>query len=106
MAQEKREIEFIDTPEEVDRCYRAQLKLSITYGIIFFVSVLLIPYLSITSEWWYGKKIWGGFTLNYLVVALLFHIFYVLLAYFYVKQANALEDKLLGFKEGEVTKHD
>lgn len=101
-----KEIEFYDTPEEVERCFRAQRKLSFTYGAIFFASVLLIPFLSGTAEWWYGKEIWGGFTLNYLVVAVLFHIFYFLLGYFYAKQANALEDKLLGLgdKESEVNK--
>lgn len=102
---EKKEMEFVDTPEEVDRAYRAQLKLAVTYGVVFFISVLLIPFLSGTAEWWYGKEIWGGFTLNYLVVALLFHVFYIALAYFFVKQANALEDKLLGGQE-EVKKND
>ncbi|MEN3042321.1 MAG: hypothetical protein ABDH59_03335 [Fervidobacterium sp.] len=102
---DRKEVEFVDTPEEVDRAYRAQLKLAVTYGIVFFVSVLLIPFLSGSAEWWYGKPIWGGFTLNYLVVAVLFHVFYVILGYFYVKQANALEDKLLGGEE-EVRKND
>lgn len=99
-------MEFVDTPEEVDRAYRAQLKLSVTYGIVFFASVLLIPFLSGTAEWWYGRKIWGGFTLNYLVVAIIFHVFYALLGFFYAKQANALEDKLLGGKDKEVMKND
>lgn len=103
---EKKEMEFVDTPEEVDRAYRAQLKLSVTYGIVFFASVLLIPFLSGTAEWWYGRKIWGGFTLNYLVVAIIFHVFYALLGFFYAKQANALEDKLLGGKDKEVMKND
>jgi uncharacterized membrane protein (DUF485 family) len=102
----KKELEFVDTPEEVDRHFRAQLKLSITYGIIFFISVLLIPFLSITAEWWYGREIWGGFTPNYLVVALLFNIFYVLLGYFYARQANALEDKLMGSGKKEVKEGD
>lgn len=101
------EIEFYDTPESVERCFRAQRKLAFTYGAIFFASVLLIPFLSGTSEWWYGKEIFGGFTLNYLVVAIFFHVFYVLLGYFYAKQANDLEDKILGSedKKREVKKN-
>lgn len=98
------EMEFYDTPEEVDRAYRAQRALSLKYGIIFFAVTLAIPFLSKTAEWWFGKWIWGGFTLNYLVVALLYHVFYWLLGYFYVQQANALEDELLGGREREVKK--
>ena len=96
------QVEYIDTPEQVDHVFREQRKLSFTYGVIFFTTVLLIPLLSITSEWWYGQEIWGGFTLNYLIIALLYHIFYVSMGYFYAKQANALEDKLLGEIDSEV----
>lgn len=104
-AEEKKdEIEFYDTPEEVDRCFRAQRRLSFTYGAIFFASVLIIPFLSGTAEWWYGKEIWGGFTLNYLVVAVLYLVFCVLLAFSYAYRANALEDELLGGREREVKK--
>ncbi len=100
----REETNFYDTPEEVEACFKAQRKLSLTYGAIFFASVLIIPFLSGTAEWWYGKEIWGGFTLNYLVVALIYHIFYFLLGLAYAYQANNLEDRLLGSKEREVEK--
>lgn len=99
-----KDVEFYDTPEEVERSFRAQRKLSLTYGIVFFASVLLIPFLSWKAEWWYGKPIWGGFTLNYLVVAVLFHIFYFLLGLAYALQANKLEDELLGQSDREVSR--
>lgn len=89
-------VEFVDTPEEVDRVFHAQRKLSLIYGGVFFVVTLAIPVLSITAEWWYDKPIWGGFTLNYLVVALLYHVFYFGLGWAYAVQANALEERILG----------
>lgn len=93
--------EFFDTPEEVERSFRAQRKLALIYGGIFFATVLLIPYLTVNAEWWYGKPIWGGFTWNYLVVALLYHVFYFLLGLSYALQANKLEEELLGSRERE-----
>lgn len=95
MNEKKNNLEYYDTPEAVDRAFRAQRKLSFTYGAVFFVIVLLIPLLSSTSEWWYGKEIWGGFTWNYLVVALLFHVVYFALGYSYAIKANKLEEELI-----------
>jgi uncharacterized membrane protein (DUF485 family) len=99
MAQE---LEFHDTPEEVERCFRAQRALALKFGSVFFASVLLIPFLSWKAEWWYGREIWGGFTWNWLVVAVLYHVFYFLLGYVYAKKANQLEDELLGQRDKEV----
>ncbi len=96
--------EFHETPEMVDMSFRAHRKLSFTYGAIFFASVLLIPFLSSTAEWWYSKTIWGGFTLNYLVVALLFHILYFAMGLSFARQANKLEDKLINGNGNEVAK--
>ncbi len=90
------EIDFHDTAEEVERAFRAQRRLSFTYGAIFFTTILLIPILSYTSPWWYAKPIWGGFTWNYLVVAVLYHVFYFAMGWMYVRQANALDDELFG----------
>lgn len=89
-------VEEVDTIEEVDRCFQAQRRLSFTYGAIFFIVTLSIPLLSVTSDSWNNTKIWGGFTLNYLVVALLYHVFYWALGLAYTLQANRLEDELLG----------
>lgn len=89
-------VDFIDTPEEVERVFKMQRKLSFTYAAIFFAITLTIPLLSITSEWWYAKPIWGGFTLNYLFVALLYHVIYFGMGWAYALQANALEDRVLG----------
>lgn len=90
------EFEEVDTPEEVDRIFRAQRKLSFTYGAVFFAVTLGIPFLSATSESWYGTEIFGGMTLNYLTLAFLYHIFYWCIGLAYTLQANKLEDSLLG----------
>lgn len=84
----------VDTMETVDKVFKAQRKLSFTYGAIFFAVTLMIPALSVSSEWWYGSRIWGGFTPNYLVVSLLYYFFLWGMAWTYSKQADKLDDKL------------
>ncbi|PKQ29686.1 MAG: hypothetical protein CVT60_04070 [Actinobacteria bacterium HGW-Actinobacteria-10] len=86
--------DHVDTIESVDMVFRAQRKLSFTYGAIFFAVTLLIPALSVWWEGWYATKIWGGFTLNYLFVSLLYYLFLWTMAWTYSKQADKLDDTL------------
>lgn len=88
--------QFVTAQElaEVERSFTAQKKLSFTFGAYFFLITLLIPFLSITSEWWYAAPIFGGLTLNFWTTLLLFHIVYWLMAFIFVKKANKLDDKL------------
>ncbi|MDI6870283.1 MAG: hypothetical protein QME79_02795 [Bacillota bacterium] len=84
-----------DTIERVDQVFRKQRRLTFSYAAVFFFLVLLIPYLTINAEWWYGRPVWGGLTLNFLVVGIVFHLVYWLMGLFYTIQANRLEDELL-----------
>ncbi|MDP2234074.1 MAG: hypothetical protein Q8K89_10580 [Actinomycetota bacterium] len=85
----------IDTIESVDLVFREQRKLSFTYGAIFFAVTLFIPASSVWWEAWYATPVWGGFTLNYLVVSLLYYIFLWTMAWTYSKQADKLDDSLM-----------
>jgi uncharacterized membrane protein (DUF485 family) len=87
--------DHIDTIESVDLVFREQRKLSFTYGAIFFAVTLFIPASSVWWASWYATPIWGGFTLNYLVVSLLYYVFLWSMAWAYSKQADALDDKLM-----------
>lgn len=85
----------IDTMETVDKVFREQRKLSFTYGAVFFIVTLMIPFLTVTSEWWYGVEVWGGFTLNYLTVSLLYYLFLWGMAWTYSQKADKLDERLL-----------
>lgn len=87
--------EHVDTMETVDKVFAEQRKLSFTYGAIFFAVTLAIPALTITSEWWYGQTIWGGFTWNYLIVSLIYFVFLWVMAWTYSKQADKLDESLM-----------
>jgi uncharacterized membrane protein (DUF485 family) len=77
--------------QQVDASYQQQRKLSFSFGFVFFLVTLLIPFLSGTAEWWYGKPIFAGLTLNFWTTILLFHVFYWTLAFVFVKKANQLD---------------
>ncbi len=85
----------IDTIESVDAVFRAQRKLSFTYGLVFFVVTLAIPAMSVWWESWYTVPIWGGFTANYLVVSLLYYLFLWGLSFTYIKKADKLDEGLM-----------
>jgi uncharacterized membrane protein (DUF485 family) len=92
--------EHSDSIESVDVVFKAQRKLSFTYGAIFFAVTLLIPAGSVWAPFWYGTTIWGGFTLNYLFVAILYFVFLWIMAWTYSKQADKLDASLHLEEEG------
>jgi uncharacterized membrane protein (DUF485 family) len=85
----------IDTLETVDLVFAEQRKLSFTYGAIFFAVTLAVPALSVWAPAWYSTPIWGGFTWNYLFVALIYFGFLWAMAWTYSKQADKLDEKLM-----------
>lgn len=80
--------------QKVNASFSAQKRLSFSFGIYFFLITLIIPFLSGTAEWWYGTPLIFGLTLNFWTTLLLFHVFYWVLAFVFVKKANRLEDEL------------
>ena len=94
-SQHVRHGDHTDTIESVDIVFRAQRKLSFTYGAIFFAVTLGIPALTVLSEPWYGKPILGGLTINYMVVSILYFVFLWAMAWAYSKQADKLDEELM-----------
>lgn len=84
----------MDTMETVDIVFKQQRKLSFTYGAIFFGVTLAIPALSVVAPGWYETRIWGGFTMNYLFVSLLYFVFLWAMAWMFSVQADKLDDRI------------
>lgn len=103
-ATEMRHGNHVDTIESVDAVFKEQRKLSFTYGAVFFVVTLAIPALSIWVEGWWRTEIWGGFTLNYLFVSLLYYVFLWVMAWTYAKRADQLDDRLAHMAEAMTKK--
>lgn len=89
----------IDTMDTVNIVFKEQRKLSFTYGAIFFAVTLAIPALTNTTAAWFATPIWGGFTMNYLVVSLVYYLFLWSMAWTYSKQADKLDERLLHLAE-------
>ena len=101
--------DHIDTLETVDRVFAEQRKLSFTYGAVFFIVTLAVPALTVWAPAWYATPIWGGFTWNYLFVALIYFVFLWVMAWTYSKQADKLDEKLMHIAdeiEAEITGGD
>lgn len=96
--------EHIDTIETVDRVFVEQRRLSFTYGAVFFGVTLAIPAMSVWVPAWYSTPIWGGFTLNYLIVSLIYFVFLWAMAWTYSKQADKLDEKLMSIADEIETK--
>ena len=94
--------DHVDTIESVDLVFRAQRKLSFTYGAVFFGVTLAIPAASVWWRSWYAVPIWGGFTANYLFVSIIYFVFLWTMAWTYSKQADRL-DRRLGYMADEIT---
>ncbi len=86
--------DHIDTIESVDVVFREQRKLSFTFAAVFFIVTLSIPVMTIWWKAWYATPIWGGFTMNYLVVSLLYYFFLWMLSFTYIKKADKLDANL------------
>jgi len=97
-GEELRHGEHMDTIADVNEVFRQQRRLSFGYGAVFFIVTLAIPAGSVWVEWWYSTEIWGGFTPNYMFVAILYFAFLWIMAWTYAKQADKL-DRLLHVDE-------
>ena len=86
--------DHVDTIEDVNKVFRAQRRLSFTYGAIFFAVTLFIPAASLWWPGWYATPIWGGFTLNYLTVGILYFVFLWVMAWTYADRADKLDATL------------
>jgi uncharacterized membrane protein (DUF485 family) len=93
--------EHVDTIENVDYVFHRQRRLSFTFGAIFFAVTLLVPVLTVSWQWWWEVTIWGGFTANYLVVALLYFVFLWVMAWVYSHMADKLDERLAHLDDEE-----
>ena len=96
--------DHVDTIESVDVVFKEQRKLSFTYGAIFFAVTLSLPALTNWVESWWANTIWGGFTLNYLVISLLYYVFLWTMAWTYAQRADKLDDRLAHMAEAVIKK--
>lgn len=90
-----------DSIEEVDAVARSLRRVALEYGALFLALLLAVPLLSWLAPPWFTRPLWGGLTLNFLAVALLLYIVFVVIALAYTRFAEHVEDGMLGRREVE-----
>lgn len=90
-----------DTIENVDVVFRRQRKLSFSFGAVFFIVTLMLPVFTVWWPWWWDVELWGGFTMNYLVVSLFYFVFLWVMAWTYSSMADKLDLELAHMDDEE-----
>ena len=89
------ETEF-DSIEEVDAVARSLRRVALEYGTAITAVLLVVPLLSLVAPWWFGRPIIGGLTLNFLFVAVILHVVFLVAALLFNRVAARSEDEMLG----------
>jgi hypothetical protein len=89
------ETEF-DSIEEVDAVARSLRRVAIEYGSAICGVLLVVPLLSLVAPWWFGRPILGGLTLNFLFVAAVLHVSFLVIALLFNRVASRSEEEMLG----------
>jgi hypothetical protein len=94
------ESEF-DSVEEVDAVARSLRRVALQYGTGMVLLLLMVPVLSLIAPWWFARPVLGGLTLNFLFVAVILHVAFLVAALLFNRVASRSEDEMLGRLEGE-----
>jgi len=89
------EAEF-DSPEEVDAVVRTLRRTGIQYGLVVVLVLMMVPLLALGAPWWFARAVWGGLTLNFIAVAVVLNVGFLLAGLLFNRVANRSEDEMLG----------
>ena len=89
------EAEF-DSLEEVDAVVRTLRRTGMQHALLVVVMLLAVPLLALGAPWWFARPVWGGFTLNFITVAAVLNVAFLLIGLAYNRVANRSEDEMLG----------
>jgi hypothetical protein len=94
-------LEEFDAPAEVVAAARTQRRLALGYALVFAVSILAVPALSLTLPWWSGARLIGGMSPNFVVVAGGIYAFFLALGIAAASLARSVEVRMLGSSDDE-----
>jgi hypothetical protein len=85
-----------DTPAEVDAVFRTQRRIAVGYGLVFIGSVLLIPVLTLVTDWWSSGRLGGWWTTSFAVAGAGLYLFFFLLGIGAASLSSGVEKRMLG----------
>ena len=83
-----------DTAAEVDAVFRTQRRIAIGYFAVFCCGVLLIPLLTLATNWW-GVGLYG-WTTGFVVAGAGLYAFFFVVGLGAASLANGVEQRMLG----------
>jgi len=99
------EVEF-DSLEEVDAVVRTLRRSALQYSLVIVALLLAVPVLALVAPWWFARPVWGGLTLNFITVAVLLNVTFLVGALAYTRVANRIEDEMLGRLDDDLEYRD
>jgi uncharacterized membrane protein len=94
-------LEEFDAPAEVAAAARTQRRIALSYALVFALSILSVPVLSLTLPWWSGASLLGGMSPSFVVVAGGMYLFFLALGIAAASLARSVEVRMLGSSDDE-----
>lgn len=85
-----------DTPAEVDAVFRTQRRIAIGYALLFLGGVLMIPALTLLTDWWATSRLAGWWTTGFVAAGAGLYLFFFLIGMGAASLSSGVEDRMLG----------
>jgi hypothetical protein len=101
-----REVAEHHTPAEVDATFRTLRRVAVGYFMVFLVTVTGVPALTLTLGWWSQGRLIGGMSPGFVMAAFGLYVFFLLIGLAAATLSTAVEARMLGGPDDEVTAGD
>lgn len=98
-AQEHTGADEFDTPAEVDAVFRTQRRIAIGYAVLFLGGILLVPGLTLLTDWWASGRLAGWWNTGFFAAGIGLYLFFFLLGLGASSLSSGVEDRMLGSLE-------
>lgn len=88
-----------DSPAEVDAVFRTQRRIAVGYGVLFLCAVLIIPALTLVTDWWSTGRLAGWWTTSFVAAGAGLYLCFFLLGLAAASLADGVERRMLGSPE-------
>jgi len=88
-----------DTPAEVDAVFRTQRRIAFGYALLFIGGVLIIPTLTLFTDWWTTGRLAGWWTATFAAEGPGLYIFFFALGISAASLSSGVENRMLGSLE-------
>ena len=85
-----------DTPAEVDAVFRTQRRIALGYALLFLGGVLVIPALTLATDWWATGRLAGWWNTGFAAAGVGLYVFFFMLGVSAASLSSGVEHRMLG----------